>query len=235
MYPNEFPDAGAVYVFTDNSGTWSQTQQMVDEYSPSDYEYFGSSLSSSDGTVAVGAIGWENDSLQTTGGVFLLTYNGSNWVSSGALTSSDGTSYDDFGAAVSISGTEMAVSATNQKVGSNSAQGEAYVFTYSGGSWSQTTTLTASDGAANDHLGGSLAISGTTVLAASDAHNSDQGAVYEFTPSGSSWSQTELTASDGAAGDYFGSTVRVLRHRGGHRSRRRTAPRQPEPGHHVHL
>ena len=40
--------------------------------------------------------------------------------------------------------------------------------------------------------------------------NSDQGAVYVFTDSASVWTQTaKLTASDGAAGDQFGTAVSI--------------------------
>ena len=42
--------------------------------------------------------------------------------------------------------------------------GSAYVFTRSGTVWSQQQKLTASDGAASDRFGGSVAISGDTAI-----------------------------------------------------------------------
>ncbi len=77
----------------------------------------------------------------------------------------------------------------------------------------QQAELTASDGAASDHFGYSVALSGngTTALVGAPYHtvngDSNQGAAYVFTFSGGIWSQQELTASDGATGDYFGSSV----------------------------
>ena len=80
--------------------------------------------------------------------------------------------------------------------------------------WSQHGTITADDAAPNDNLGGDLVISsdGTTAIVGADGKtvgaNSQAGAVYVFVKSGASWvKQAELTASDGAANDAFGSSV----------------------------
>ena len=50
-------------------------------------------------------------------------------------------------------------------VNSNAQQGAAYVFVQSGTTWSQQAKLTASDGAAMNLLGESVAISGNTIVA----------------------------------------------------------------------
>jgi FG-GAP repeat/Bacterial Ig-like domain len=133
-------------------------------------------------------------------------------VQQGQLTASDGAYGDNFGYSVAISGDTALVGATHDAVGGNANQGSAYVFTRSGGSWSQQAQLTASDGAAGDWFGNSVAISGDTALVG--AHNdtvggkASQGSAYVFTRSGASWSQqAQLTASDGAVGDCFGSSV----------------------------
>jgi uncharacterized protein (DUF2345 family) len=86
--------------------------------------------------------------------------------------------------------------------------GAAYVFTDSGGTWSQQAKLTASDGASDDAFGVSLALSGSTAIVGAPGNNSTTGAAYVFARSGTTWSQQiKLTASDGAAGDTFGSSV----------------------------
>jgi len=74
--------------------------------------------------------------------------------------------------------------------------------------------LTASDGAASAQFGHAVAVSGTTMvvgaLHATVGGNSNQGAAYVFTESGSTWTPTaKLTASDGAAGAVFGSSVAI--------------------------
>jgi hypothetical protein len=75
----------------------------------------------------------------------------------------------------------------------------------------QQAKLTASDGAAGDNFGKSVAISGDTVVIGApgdDVLATNQGSAYVFVRSGTSWSQQQkLTASDGAVGDWFGNAV----------------------------
>ena len=94
------------------------------------------------------------------------------------------------------------------------------MFTEPGSGWAnmtQTAKLTASDGAAGDafrHLGfDQRQHGGGRSAAATVGTNSHQGAAYVFTEPGSGWANmtqtAKLTASDGAAGDYFGSSVSI--------------------------
>ena len=81
----------------------------------------------------------------------------------------------------------------------------------------QTAKLTASDGAAGDQLGWSVAISGNTVVVgafgATIGSNAEQGAAYVFVKAGATWTTmtetAKLTASDGAAGDRLGFSVGI--------------------------
>jgi FG-GAP repeat len=94
------------------------------------------------------------------------------------------------------------------------------VFVKPTGGWASETEqakLTTTDGATDDELGESVAISGDTVVAGAPfAHpngHTDQGAAYVFVkPAGGRKSETEqakLTASDGSAGDVLGNSVAV--------------------------
>jgi len=84
--------------------------------------------------------------------------------------------------------------------------------------WVQMAKLTASDGAEWDYFGGCVAIDGDTVVVGAyhddiDASNA-QGSAYVFVKPGSGWATTSgydarLTASDGAALDYFGGCVAI--------------------------
>ena len=75
--------------------------------------------------------------------------------------------------------------------------------------------LVASDGAASDSFGYSVSISsdGTTALIGArldDDKGTDGGSAYVFKFNGTSWTQqAKLTASDGAANDYFGYSVSI--------------------------
>ena len=84
------------------------------------------------------------------------------------------------------------------------------------GTRTQTATLTASGGAAGDGFGSSVTINGDTiVVGAPDSTvglNAGQGRAYVFVKPIAGWSGTRtqaatLTASGGAAGDGFGSSV----------------------------
>ncbi|MCB9336589.1 MAG: FG-GAP repeat protein [Lewinellaceae bacterium] len=91
-----------------------------------------------------------------------------------------------------------------------------------GNSWqnSPTTNIVVggqkrmpADAAEGDFFGGSLAISGDYAIIGAflDDDNGDKsGSAYIFVRSGTSWvEQAKLTASDGAANDYFGQSVSI--------------------------
>ena len=122
----------------------------------------------------------------------------------------DGSTGGYFGNSVAISGATAVVGAE----AANSSTGAAYVFVRSTtGTWSQQAVLTAGDGVAGDRFGDAVAITGTTtptVVVGAFARNTQAGAAYVFTRSGTTWSQKgELTATDHAANDAFGSSVAI--------------------------
>ena len=101
------------------------------------------------------------------------------------LTASDGAAGDSFGS-VAVSGDTVVVGASGHDVGPNANQGSAYVFVKPPTGWAsgtQTAKLTASDGAALDFFGGSVAVSGDTVVVGAggdDVAFADQGSAYVF-------------------------------------------------------
>ena len=122
------------------------------------------------------------------------------------LTAADGAPGDAFGGSVAISGSTAVVGAPDR----NSQTGAAYVFTRSGTTWSQQAELTAADAAAGDYFGISVAISGSTAVVGAYGNNSQTGAAYVFTRSGTAWSQqAELTAADATANALLGVSVAV--------------------------
>ncbi|MDX1963868.1 MAG: FG-GAP repeat protein [Pirellulales bacterium] len=134
------------------------------------------------------------------------------------LVASDGAGGDSFGWSVSLSGTTGLVGAVRDTIGSNTAQGSAYVFRNLGtatGTVNENAKLTASDGARSDQFGRSVSLSGTIGLigAYSDdiGANRAQGSAYVFrnldTATGTVTQHVKLVASDGAADDSFGSSV----------------------------
>ena len=83
-----------------------------------------------------------------------------------------------------------------------------------GGNWAQTAKLVAADGTAGDKFGGSVSVSGSTVVVGAedkDGAASRSGSVYVFEKSddGTCAQTAKLVADDAAAGDQFGISVSV--------------------------
>jgi hypothetical protein len=91
---------------------------------------------------------------------------------------------DYFGWRVALSGSTAVVGAPG-----SGGTGVVYVFVRAGSTWSEQARLTASDGAAGDRFGGSVAISGDTVVVGAACKDSHRGAAYVFVRSGTTWSQ----------------------------------------------
>jgi len=134
----------------------------------------------------------------------------------------DGAAYDRFGVSASIDGDTVVIgSHYDDDKGTDS--GSACVFTRDtagdlSSGWTQVAKLTAGDGASSDDFGSSVSIDGDTVVIGAyfdDDKGSDSGSVYVFTRDTagdltSGWTQVaKLTASDGAASDYFGISVSI--------------------------
>jgi hypothetical protein len=124
------------------------------------------------------------------------------------LTAADAASYDFFGYSVAIDGATVVVGAKWDNDGGSSS-GSVYVFRTSdgGATYGQVTKLTASDAAAYNYFGWSVAIAGATVVIGAIG----SGAVYVFrTTDGTTYSQVaQLTAADAASDDSFGGSVAI--------------------------
>ena len=87
--------------------------------------------------------------------------------------------------------------------------GAVYVFTRASGVWTQQAYLKASDTNADARFGYWVDLEGDTLVVGAPISD-DTGTVYEFTRTGSVWSQhAALKASNARAGDFFGSSVAI--------------------------
>jgi hypothetical protein len=144
------------------------------------------------------------------------------FVQQAKLTASDGATSHSFGQSVAVAGDTIVVGAPDATVSGNTRQGGAYVFVKPASGWSggltQSAKLTASDGAASNRFGVSVAIAGDTIVvgasSATVGANTRQGAAYVFIKPAGGWSgslteSAKLTASDGAASDRLGFPVAI--------------------------
>ena len=210
---------GAVYVFAEPASGWANATQTA-KLTASDgaaFDFLGFSVAISGNTVVAGAYGANS----SQGAAYVFAEPASGWANAtqtAKLTASDGAAGTEFGWSVAVSGNTVVAGEPLAEVGTTVNQGAAYVFAEPASGWAnatQTAKLTASDGAFEDQLGSSVAISGGTVAAGAPnaklGSPNSIGAVYVFAEPGSGWvnaTQTaELTASDATAGDEFGWAV----------------------------
>jgi hypothetical protein len=199
-------DQGSAYVFSRTGVTWSQRPRLLDTLGEKD-DKFGVPVAISGDTVLIGASfdNIDGNANQGSASAFVISQG---LAEQQKLTAAYGAAGDYFGGSVAICGDTAVVGATHNEIGGNDAQGSVNVFVRDGSTWTQQQRLTADDGGTWDCFGNSVAISGDTVLVgaifADPGGNSEQGAAYVFTRSGSTWTQQQkLTASDGAQGDHF--------------------------------
>jgi hypothetical protein len=221
-------DQGSVYIFRRNNSTWTQEQKIIAS-DGAEGDFFGSAVSLSPNSASSGGSGYNAKILVGAPGddiganadegsayEFWLDIQTATWLQKRKLTAVDGAANDNFGSAVSNE-TFTIVASPNDDVGTNADQGSIYLF--NGGLTTVVTHLdkvVASDGAAGDKLGSSLAhisfigANGVVVGAPYDnlTGGSDQGSAYIFAVESSAFVQrVKITANDGAAGDRFGESV----------------------------
>ena len=208
---------GAAYVFTKPETGWTTTSNeraILSASAGADDDEFGSSVAIDGDTIVVGARGDDSNS----GAAYVFTRPGTGWASTSAaakLTVSDGADNDEFGSSVAVDGDTIVVG-VHQDDDGGSNSGAAYVFTRPDGGWTATSSaarLTASDGAANDKFGSSVAVDGDTVVVGANGDNQGAGTAYIFARPASGWAdgveEARVLAADGAANDKFGSSVTV--------------------------
>lgn len=189
-----------------------ETQKLLASDGGTLYHYFGYSVAISDDIAIVGAP-LDNSNGTDAGAVYVFRRYGTAWIEQAKLTASDAAPAGDyFGWSVDIEGDVMVIGADHDDPNGTSS-GAAYVFRFTGCGWVQEAKLVASDGSAEDYFGQRVAVSGNTIVVGApydDPNGSSSGAAYVYRFNGLNWVQEQkLTASDGAASDYFGYSVDV--------------------------
>lgn len=205
--------SGAAHVFVRTGTTWSQ-QQALDPGDAQLYGVFGCAVALSGDRALVGSTLSDSSAGPRSGSGYIFNRTGTVWTAQAKLTIAGGAPADLFGSAVALQENTALVGVPNGDTAAGSNAGCAYVFTRGGNVWTPRKKLTASDGAAEDHFGASVAI--TTYKAVIGAPGADPGGVadagsaYVFLHSGMTWIfEEKLSASDGAAQDHFGQSVAI--------------------------
>jgi hypothetical protein len=206
------PNSGAAYVYVRTGSGWT-LQQRLEPPALGPRNWYGRWVAISGDTVVVGAPAG-TAVPNGEGRAYVFVRSGTAWTHQQTLQAPDGEVGDTFGNCVSIDGDTVVVGAQFDDTAGGASAGSAHVFVRSDGSWSHQQGLEAPDGAAHDNFGYRVSVHGdTAAVGADDADTgggANAGAVYMFVRWGAGWSlHQKLTASDGAAGDFF-STVSLL-------------------------
>jgi hypothetical protein len=208
-------DCGAAYVFVADGNGWSEQQKLV-----SGDQGFGSDFGYSvaiDGDTAV--VGDDAFSAGSSGAAYVFVRNGAVWAKQQKLVGSDAAGGDLLGVSVAVSGDTVVAGAEAADCPVTGLDcGAAYVFVRNGGVWTEQQKLVASDTAASDFFGRSVALSGEIVVVGAFWDDClvaglNCGSAYVFARNGMAWAeQQKLVASDQGFGDNFGTAVAVSGH-----------------------
>ncbi|MCA9168537.1 MAG: hypothetical protein KDB23_12765, partial [Planctomycetales bacterium] len=181
-------DSGSVYVFTRTGSSWS-LQRKVMAPAPTAGSTFGQAVAISGNQMVVGAAGSATDDA-----AYVYQRSGTLWQWQATLLPTDNSSTDranDFGAAVAINGSTIAIgapaadttatSSSSSYCGNNVPTGDAatganvgsvYVYSFNNTAWTYRTNLAASNVQDEEHFGSSVAMSaGRIVVGAPDWNN----------------------------------------------------------------
>ena len=241
--PNENTSgSGAVYIFARSGGSWSQ-QAYLKAGNAGGSDQLGVSVAISGDSVVVGATDEAgdanstavapNDSARRAGAAYVFTRRDGSWSQEAYLKARNADENDGFGVSVGISGDTVIVGASGEAGDDRSttflpnnnylSAGAAYIFSRGGGGWSQAAYLKANNPWRGDRFGGSVAISGDTVVVGARFEDGDEsstldepnegafdaGAAYVFTRNGLWSQQAYLKASNAGTMHFFGVSVAI--------------------------
>lgn len=206
--PNDSSGVGAAWIFTRSGSTWTyQTKLVGNDASNGSLPAEGTSVAlSGDGNTAI--VGGYGDSSyigaawifnRSSSGVW--TQNGNKLVGTGSM----GAAQQGYAVAMSADGKTALVGGSDD----NNNLGATWVFRNNGAGWAQQAKLFDAT-TSNSNQGSAVALSadGNTAMVGGPFNNSQQGAAWIYTYSGSAWSQqTKLIGTGGSGVEQQGYSV----------------------------
>lgn len=227
---NSATNAGSAYIFTRQDNLWTQ-QAYLKAPVIEEWDYFGSSVSISEGTVVVGAqdIYVSGGGIESIGAAHVFVQDGPGWSLQATLAASNGEDNDRFGSSIDISGDICVVGAPFEDSSAIGVEGDqfnndeedsgaAYVFVRNGSSWIQSAYLKASNTKSEANFGSVVSISGDSIVIGAPYEGNDAtgdsgtmiaaGAVYHYKYN-RGWEIKYIKATNIDRYDQFGSSVDI--------------------------
>lgn len=197
------PGTGSVHMFVRNGTVWSYQAEVNSGVEAGGW--FGYAVGIDGETIVVGAPTETHNDI-SSGAAYVFTRNGTTWTREAILIGDDVTDSALLGTAVAISQDTVVIGARNQRA--------AYVFTRSGTTWTQEAKLIGDGQGGNSLFGVSVALDGDTILVGDHWYDAgagpNQGTVYVFSRTGTTWTQQQkLVAGSAAQDDWFGFNLDV--------------------------
>lgn len=178
-------DSGTVGIWTVSGTTWTQTAELASA-TLSPFSWFGSSVGVSGSDIVVGQRFYDITGATDCGACSFFTNIGGTWTPSGYFVNPDAASNDQFGQSAAMSGKLAVVGSYLDNAFGRTDSGMAYTFRKGKGTrgWFLDQDLAASDGAASDGFGVSIACSDEHIVIGGfqndTANGTDWGVVYGF-------------------------------------------------------
>src|ERR1035438_118861 len=190
--PDDNGGAGAAWVFTRSGSVWTQQGgKLVGTGAEGNASQGGSVALSSDGNTAI--VGGATDSYYN-GAAWVFTRSGSVWTQQGGKLVAAGVAWNPTqGSSVALSGDGNTAIVGGPSNFGNAAMGAAWVYTGSGGVWTQQSgnlVGTGAVGAADQGSSVALSSDGNTAIVGGSRDNTSAGAAgaaWVYTRSGGVW------------------------------------------------
>jgi hypothetical protein len=198
-------NVGSVYIFTRSGSSWTQQTKIAGSNGGEGGAGKDVALSS-DGNIL--AISSASNGGTEAGYIYIYTRSGTTWTQQTSFRGSDSVLADQFGYKISLNsdGTYLAVGADTDFDGFFS--GSVYIFKRVGTTWTQQAKLQGST-VGGIQFGANVKLNSDATILVVTAINQGEGVVYNFTRSGSTWSEIQFFDANDSSGSEgrFGTSL----------------------------
>lgn len=189
---------GTVKEFIKTNGDWAQNQ-IISPNNLNDGDNFGYELILNNQEAFISATG-DDTNGQDSGAVYYFIKNGNDWIETQKIITSDGTADDNFGSEMSSFGNNLSISSNLN----NNENSYVYIFTYSGGVWSEQQKLLS--GQNDDNFGFKTMMTSDSIFISAPKDNR----IYIYQLDNETWNlQETIEIPVGDFGSEFGASMTI--------------------------